>query len=149
MKKIFYVFFFTWMGTSCFSQSTVPSGAKEMSIAEAKALQGNQEPTINGKPYSQYKSEQKAKQLIADNMDRKNAINVPLLNSTTAANKTSAEVHTKKSVENGGLNGGGLNPATEDPSAKQSPANNTPVKPEEAPKAVSESSRKAEAARKD
>lgn len=55
----------------------------------------------------------------------------------------------KTSIEKGGLTGNVLNTEAQDPSAKQSTANNTPAKPEEAAKTVSESSRNAEAARKD
>ena len=49
--------------TVCMSQdltSSVPKAAKKMTIAEANALNGAAQPTINGKPYSQYKAEQDA-----------------------------------------------------------------------------------------
>lgn len=60
MKKILIVSIAALVSSSLFAQSVVPANAKKISIAEAKALQGNTEPTINGKPYSQYKAQQDA-----------------------------------------------------------------------------------------
>ncbi|MBS1759733.1 MAG: hypothetical protein JST23_06355 [Bacteroidetes bacterium] len=60
MKKLIIVSIAAFVSSSLFSQSAVPTNAKTMSIAEAKALQGNAEPTINGMPYSQYKAQQDA-----------------------------------------------------------------------------------------
>jgi len=41
-------------------KSQVPATAKKMTTAEANALNGKAEPTINGMPYSQYKAQQDA-----------------------------------------------------------------------------------------
>lgn len=63
MKKILYLTILSMSTSVCMSQSltsSVPNDAKKMTIAEANALNGTAIPTINGKPYSQYKAEQDA-----------------------------------------------------------------------------------------
>lgn len=61
MKKIILVLGATVMATiGCYAQSSAPANAKVLSFEEANRLNGKAEPTINGKPYSQYKAEQDA-----------------------------------------------------------------------------------------
>ena len=152
MKKILIVLaFFTGIVTSVHSQNKNNSldPNSSLSIHEVNKANGTAQPVMkDGKTYLQWVSEQKAKQLSAVNTDRKIAISVPVQN-RIAGDKSVADAKKKTSIEKGGLTGNVLNTEAQDPSAKQSTANNTPAKPEEAAKTVSESSRNAEAARKD
>lgn len=61
MKKISIVFsalFFVCLNS--YSQSSLGTSGKTMTVEEANKLNGVAQPTINGKPYSQYKAEQDA-----------------------------------------------------------------------------------------
>lgn len=63
MKKIILTGIVAFCGVSAaFSQdaSGAPAGTKVMTVAEANRLNGVAQPTINGRPYSQYKAEQDA-----------------------------------------------------------------------------------------
>lgn len=63
MKKTFgLVLSFVVFSSASFSQESPRSAAKVMTASEANALNGTAQPTINGKPYSQYKAEQEALQ---------------------------------------------------------------------------------------
>lgn len=62
MKKIFAITFVWVLGLQVYAQNAAdPSAnAKQLTVAEANKLNGTAQPTINGKPYSQYKAEQEA-----------------------------------------------------------------------------------------
>lgn len=152
MKKLIIVLaFFTGIVSFVNAQNRTNSldPTSSISVQEVNKANGTAQPVMkDGKTYLQWVSEQKAKQLSAINTDKKIAISVPVQN-RIASDKSVTDVKTKTTIEKGGLTGNVLNPEAQDPSAKQSTANNTPAKPEEAAKTVSESSRNAEAARKD
>lgn len=62
MKRIFGIVL-VWAFSSQINAQTSPDPAgssKVLTVAEANALNGTAMPTINGKPYSQYKAEQEA-----------------------------------------------------------------------------------------
>lgn len=60
MKKIIIIVPFTFLAILVTAQSSRVEGAKKLTVAEANALNGVAQPTINGKPYSQHKAEQEA-----------------------------------------------------------------------------------------
>jgi hypothetical protein len=60
MKKIMIIVPFTFLAFFVTAQSSRVEGAKKLTVAEANALNGVAQPTINGKPYSQHKAEQEA-----------------------------------------------------------------------------------------
>jgi hypothetical protein len=86
-----------------FAQTTI-GNAKVLSVEEANKLNGVAQPTINGKPYSQYKAEQEQlkKQEAAKQTQYIATVQAP--GSRAAGNNTNAAV-------------------TMDPSSKQSPSN--------------------------
>ena len=67
MKKISVLIVLCFIANLIFAQTGQPAAVgdnyKKMTIAEANALNGTAQPTINGKPYSQYKAEQDALKL--------------------------------------------------------------------------------------
>ena len=64
MKKIIGILVVSLVTNQLIAQTAGPSaGAKVLSIAESKKVNGNAETTINGMPYSQYKAQQDALKL--------------------------------------------------------------------------------------
>ncbi|HEX2683606.1 MAG TPA: hypothetical protein VHL77_06725 [Ferruginibacter sp.] len=90
MKKIIYVTTFCFCAFNGNAQnmaSTTPANTKTMTAAEANALNGTAQPTINGIPYSQYKAQQDAKQ-AQQNQQRTAARNAVVPVNSTELNVT-------------------------------------------------------------
>ena len=90
MKKIIYFTAFCFSVAACKAQSItsiIPSNVKTLTSAEANLLNPTAEPTIDGIPYSQYKTAQDAlkKQAVQADAKAKQTTNVPSPNLPTAA----------------------------------------------------------------
>ncbi len=81
MKKIFLIVLVVFITTASFAQ-TENKAVRSMTTAEANRLNGTVEPTINGKPYSQYAAEQRA--LKQQNVNRQ-ITNVPASDPTSSS----------------------------------------------------------------
>ncbi len=80
MKKIFLIALVVLITTASFAQ-TENKAVRTMTTEEANRLNGTVEPTINGKPYSQYAAEQRA--LKQQNVNRQ-ITNVPASDPTSS-----------------------------------------------------------------
>lgn len=109
MKKIICTVIFASAFIVASSQNRDGSSQKQMTVEEANRLNGVAEPTINGKPYSQYKAEQEAlKQqkaakeaaLIAQTRkaDNNDLVSLTLANAPKVAPNKPAEVQMEKTT---------------------------------------------------
>jgi hypothetical protein len=63
MKKLLLILLVAAASVPAKSQSNASTPSASLSTSEANRLNGSKEPTINGKPYSQWVAEEKSKQL--------------------------------------------------------------------------------------
>ena len=124
MKKIIIAVLVIFIAQNITAQSTAPADAKQMTIAEAKSLQGNVEPTINGIPYSQYKAQQDA--LKQQNTKQQTASNLPkgLIPINGGSTEKPAAAATQKTVD---VKGTSFEPVK--PVEKKAPAKNEKAEP--------------------
>src|SRR5689334_10154383 len=90
-KKLLICAAFVVVCMSAQSQNALKAGSanqpKRLTTAEANALNGTPQPTIDGKPYSQYKAEQDA---LKNQQNRQVAVVAPMLPTAPTVAKTTA-----------------------------------------------------------
>lgn len=104
MKKILITGICFLLLSNAYSQNsnTQAAGSPTMTIAEANRLNGVAQPTINGKPYSQYKAEQdalKQQQSAGQNVARRNGNNDGATTAAVAKPKPDLSAQGSSSVE--------------------------------------------------
>lgn len=99
MKKILVSITFCFIANLIFAQTAAPTtsasgeNSKKMTVAEANALNGTSQATINGKPYSQYKAEQ---QLLKNKQQAAASAQPVTTGVTLGSNQDSKAVNSKQ-----------------------------------------------------
>jgi hypothetical protein len=132
--KIIFAFLFVGVLTLQVNSQNSPDalvGTKQMNVAEANKLNGIAQPTINGKPYSQYKAEQdalkkerEAKLIAARNNNADAANTITITNTASKTNVVPASKETNKVPDD-------ENPVVPAKQQAQQPVTKQEVKPAE------------------